>query len=396
MAAAVTLAWTVTASGIRWPSQGRFDGSVRTEIALGSRAVAVSEGPTVLEWSLAWTGAATVRQDVGAAFYRITPGAPFEIVTRAGTVRVNGTCVRVEVHPMNKATSMALSAAASAALATAVTVTVYEGSVEVASANEKTALKAGEQASLGEDGTVVRASSPRDRRTPVPAAAAAPSPDSTTLQVEIKRLQATNLSLRQQLTALQSAVRQQQAASSKRPPAAAYDHRPDQKTLLQMAKQCSLAWDMVHVSASRPARISTKDAEALELAESEVEVVNGVYAAYNEKMLDQLRTAYTELTGDEAVGSLSVQAMFAEILDKTPDEERRRIHKQLSAERAQLVPRSTAPASPTERVLRAYHEAGDRVEAALAAQLGEETARRIRDIRNGFSNKSRMNAGCPK
>ena len=154
VAASVAAVWALSASRLHWPSQGSVHSdSLPRELSLGGRGVAVTEGPTSLEWSVGWSGAAVIRQKTGSVFYRVEPGARFEVLTPAGTVRVRGTCFRVEVNPMSiKAT--ALSMMGSAAVASAATVMVYEGAVEVDSGAETKAVKAGNQVVLRDKGAI--------------------------------------------------------------------------------------------------------------------------------------------------------------------------------------------------------------------------------------------------
>ena len=393
VAAATMLAWLASASALQWPAQGEFRGADRSEIVMGSRGVAVSEGKTTLDWSVAWFGAATVHQHSGAVFYRVERGGRFEVVTPAGTVRVRGTCLRVEVNPVKTLQGMALSAAGGAVAATMVTISVYEGTVEVERGDQTMALEAGEQVALGRDGTaVVAAIRPAPSAPPLKTKVNG-SPDSSRSEstvgvsaaMKTQKLVEANEALGRQVAALKAEV---SALKAKRP-----EYRPNLATLREMAKECAIAWDMVSVRPDDPETIPDRDVQALDLAASEVEVVNQVYAKYGASMLTQLREVYTEITGDDEVGSLSERAMFAEVLDKVPAAEKRRVYQQVSAERAQLVPPMASP-SPFGRLIRLYVSAGDGLERALAAELGEETAQRIRDLNEGFPSRSRMSNGC--
>jgi ferric-dicitrate binding protein FerR (iron transport regulator) len=118
----------------------------RETVNLGRQAVAVLEPGASVRWQPGAGGALAVEQPRGQVFYRVESG-PFEVVTPGGTVKVRGTCFRVEVPDMKLTADKLKGAAAGAALASAVLVTVYEGQVTFANRAGETQLAAGQTAS---------------------------------------------------------------------------------------------------------------------------------------------------------------------------------------------------------------------------------------------------------
>jgi hypothetical protein len=158
VAAGVALALTARARNGA-ASHGEAVVAERTQMALGSRAVAVLEGGA----HLAWTGD-DVDQTAGDVFYRVEPGGAFRVHTPAGDVQVLGTCFRVRVASGTSEGSEAVVngrdikvGTVGAALAAAAIVSVYEGKVAVSHARESVTLTAGETARA--DGVGVRRAS---------------------------------------------------------------------------------------------------------------------------------------------------------------------------------------------------------------------------------------------
>ncbi|HWM85099.1 MAG TPA: FecR domain-containing protein, partial [Kofleriaceae bacterium] len=141
----------------------------RRSIQLGQRGVAVAEAGALLSWEIEG-GAARVAQRAGDVFYRVERGGRFEVETPHGTVRVTGTCFRVELNAMKTP----WQAVAGAAIGAAVVVTVYEGSVLFAGSDgEERAVEAGQALASGEGSAVVgdaRGGAEAAGEAPVPAA----------------------------------------------------------------------------------------------------------------------------------------------------------------------------------------------------------------------------------
>lgn len=103
---------------------------------IGHRAVAVAEDGSRWSWQLAADGAAEVQQAKGNIFYRVNPGAPFEVVTPLGRVRALGTCFRVEIVELNLESELHANSGTNLATKTATLVTVYEGRVALSNQQE--------------------------------------------------------------------------------------------------------------------------------------------------------------------------------------------------------------------------------------------------------------------
>jgi hypothetical protein len=168
--------------------------------------------------------------------------------------------------------------------------------------------------------------------------------------------------------------------------------------LLDLAKRCEVRWDRPPVLDGDAERLGADVATALGLTDRERAEVDEAFAAYNQRMLDQLRALYTEATGSAEVDGLSPQALLSEILDKSADGEASRIFQRLSAERAGLArpPADPAATSALERVYRLETGAGDAFEKELAGRIGPDKARALREHNDGFGAKSTGKFGCPR
>jgi ferric-dicitrate binding protein FerR (iron transport regulator) len=120
--------------------------TVRTELALGRRGVAVLERGAHVS-----RGRDEVTQSAGDVFYRVEPAGPFRVHTPGGDVEVLGTCFRVRVEGNEGAearmnTRDVRMGTVGAAIGAAVLVTVYEGKVALSRESGRLALGAGESA----------------------------------------------------------------------------------------------------------------------------------------------------------------------------------------------------------------------------------------------------------
>lgn len=386
------------------PVTGAFAATERRTERLGDRAVAVMEPGARLSF-FRRGGAYDVTQEEGDVFYRVDRGGPFIVRTFAGTVTVVGTCFRVEVRrTMKSTTAGATGAVLGALLTSAVLVTVYEGEVVTASPEGRTTLAAGEEAMLAEG------AAPRKIEPPVEVGAGAGggpvSPQTgatadrkgTMRPEETAALMRAHEALKKEKAALEEEVQRLEAELEAQPgeePIATYDL--DQPTLARMARRCELRWDVPSLGPNPPT-ISTADLEKLELSEAEREVIDGKLAESHRRLVEAIRTAYTEITGDSNSGSMAVEAMFAEARDKTPKEEVQRVFQRLARERADLAspPPPGASLTPFERMFRMVTSEGNRLERAIAAELGPGTARRVRDLHHGWNSRSRSSHGCPE
>jgi len=382
------------AGGLAWllaPAralQGQLVAQGRTTQTIGSRAVVVAEDGASLRWRRAG-GALGVEQQLGNVFYRVQPGSePFEVRTAVGSVRVLGTCFRLEVMEMKASRAGLTGATVGAAAATLLLVTVYEGKVLTASPRGTLEVVAGESARLrpGHAPEAVGES----RGSLAHAGGASPGQSGsgqdyapTTVEGLLRQnqqLQAQKQQLESTLEVLQNQLKDASSHSSR--------HKIlglDQKELEAMARRCELRWDLPPVGTSPP-QVDGKTARALGLSSAERSTINKVFNDFNSKLMQDLRRLYVEVTGDaKTAEGLSPWAMMSEIEDKSPRAEIKRVFQQVSRERAGLATPGDAAAAPTvERLYRLLTTAGDRVEQALGAEVGPDLARRYREQRGGF------------
>lgn len=415
--AAVGLAWRSFVAPAQAVS-GALVADRRTTVPLAARGVAVAEAGAELRWQVEGDGAAAISQVAGDVFYRVEPGARFAVSTPAGDVTVTGTCFRVQVEAgkegeMRAGTKMAGSALAGAVATAVVLVTVYEGRVAVASEGRTAAVEPGQRATL----TAGRAPTVEDARPSAPAAAVAvntpvepaPAPAAPTVAVpaaptpaarcdpaaadELAREKAANTALSGEVAALEVELKKAQRVADKY---RTFDLTPE--TLKGMAERCELRWDHPAIRVGEKPTVDDEAVASLKLTKEEQDAVAEELTKFNTDTLAELRRIYTEVTGDDQVGSLASEAMFAELNDKSDRTEIRLTFEKLAAERAGLAqpPEEGAEMPSVERAYRLMTAAGDRLEAAMAARIGTERARELREYRNGWGSASRSTYGCPK
>ncbi|MCB9732019.1 MAG: hypothetical protein H6745_05235 [Deltaproteobacteria bacterium] len=175
-----------------------------------------------------------------------------------------------------------------------------------------------------------------------------------------------------------------------------------QAELDRMAERCELRWDTVPYRLGEPLRLPDEDAAELGLSPAQHAAVDAALQKESAYLVSTIREAYVTLTGDDPQAILSVapSALFDEVEDKTPVEERRRVYQLLSNERARgdasrLDAAALAALSPYERMYRAVTSSGDRLMAALREAVGPDLARSLRDLHDGFGSRSRSMVGCP-
>ncbi len=393
----------IVTSTLLWPREhsGQLTAAPsRTTVTLASRGVAVAEAGAALTWAVGPGGAATIVQSAGNVFYRVEPGGRFVVSTSAGEVTVTGTCFRVEIMDVKNSMSATIGAVAAAIM----TVTVYEGRVLATGPDggPPTALAAGESATMAAATHAlappvmapVAPARPGHASAPPPASPRAPLP----AHLSPEALYEAHAAVTREAEALRSEVdrlkRDLDAKSEKDENDKFYEPTP--ADLVELARQCRLQWDTVSLS-STPPGFSVKNAEKLGLSEEERAAVEARVNAHQKALVDQIRTLYAEITGDTTAGSLAANAMLDEIADKTTREEHQRVFQQLARERAGLAqpPPSDHPESPYTRLFRALTGAGNALEASLAEELGPETARKIRDLDDGWGHKHGSSYGCP-
>lgn len=294
--------------------------------------------------------------------------------------------------------------AAGAAIASVALVSVYEGGVVTASPKGELAVGAGETVLLEGGRAPVRKAEPKsgarsaamervDPSRDLAAAEGSPSGSEGGVLAPgaslARAMKAGDLEAK--IEALEKKLAEAKGNANK---TKTYDLDPAE--LKEMAQRCELRWDMVGLSADPP-DFSESLASEIGLSDDERRVVERAFATSHKRAVDDVRKIYVEVTGDEGTGSLAAEAMFAEINDKAPEGELKRIFQKLARERAGLEPRPTdlTKTGPVERMYRTLTGSGDALESDLASELGPESARRVRDLRGGFNSKSRSSHGCP-
>ena len=395
-----------------WPARGEQTGSLsataRVTEVIADRGTAVAEAGTELTWRVAPGGAARVVQKTGSAFYRVEPGESFVVETALGEVRVLGTCFRVEVVEMKAGRAAITGAAMGAALTAAVLVTVYEGKVEAASNDQPpTQVDAGHTATMREGAPTVLDEAPTPEAAPPEVATPTVIQKTAPLAPAVSGPAAPAGECERSLTAAKDeaaaldAKMKRMAGDLARAKKAAeqtrtYDLSPER--LDEMAKECQLAWDHPGIRLEGVGDMPDEVVKELGLTPEQHTAIVETIAESNTRLLNEMRAAYAAVNGIEADPNVAPQALFAEIQDKTEHRTLRRIFQALSAERAghQDAPQTLDGLDPVERLFRVVTTAGDRLQGKLADRVGEDVAQRLRDLKNGFGNRSRSSYGCPK
>jgi hypothetical protein len=383
---------------------GALVASERTEVAIGSRAVAVAEPHAALTWRVE-RGAARVEQTRGDVFYRVERGGRFVVATPAGDVAVLGTCFRVEVTEMTIGSEGKRigkqawgGAAVGAVVSAAVLVTVYEGRVLFANERGATEVAAGQSASAASGSAPAQAVAAGAEVRPAATSEELPAPppsDATREELATREAQQ-----RQEIAGLRAELRSLRAAGGagagdKGPGKTKSFLSPTREELLEMARNCAVQFDTPELS-PEPMKISPRLANELGLSPEEVTLVERVLQQVSQRVLAQIRAIYVELTGNAAgAEDMTGSAMMREIEDKSGQHDVAEATRQLASERAGLVPPPADPAarSPVERVLRLMQNVGDELERELGKTLGADRAHNLRAARDGWPSRMRM-AGC--
>ncbi|MEQ8274477.1 MAG: hypothetical protein RMA76_45275 [Deltaproteobacteria bacterium] len=383
-------------------AQGEASPSTRTTIAIGDRATAVAEAGSALAWRIGRRGEAVVQQNRGNVFYRVERGGTFEVRVQDKKVRVLGTSFRVEVIEMESKKAALVGAAAGALVATTVVVTVYEGKVVTAAPGGEVTLEAGEAARLTDEGKPKRFApqlSAKARDKPADGMMAR----AVVVDEPVVPTDETPEELHQALTKanLENLHLKRELAKVKQELAEAPDERPffepSEKMVQRFADDCLVAWDAVSTGV-KPPTVPDADVDKVGLTEGEREIADKLLAASHDELKAVIQQTYTAVTGDPNTGSMATEAMFAEITDKTPREVMQQLFLRLSHERAGRLPPPPegTELQPVERMFRTLTSSGDRLEQAIASELGPDQARKLRQAHNGWNNKSKSSYGCPK
>lgn len=381
-------------------SRGSAVASERQTIRLGQRGVAVAEPGAAIDWQIEG-GRARVTQRAGDVFYRVERAAPFDVTTPHGTVRVTGTCFRVELKPMKKTPWQAV---VGAAIGAAVVVTVYEGSVLFAGRNGERTVSAGQSLLGGEGGTTVLDPARRQAAAQPGAADEAgepPAPPQDASRDELLRRDAVQ---RAEIAGLRTRVRDlergrtvmRQTEDDSTDSSGEPWFEPSREDLARFAKECRVRSDMPALMTTEPYQFGPGHSSSSLLSDEQRAAANQIMAELQRDLLAQLRALYIEAVGDARADDLSPQAMASELHDKAPVGEPNRINQRIAQERAGLAapPTDLARLSPLERFLRRLSNLGNETERRLAASLGAAKARELRELNGGWDWRSES-AGCP-
>jgi hypothetical protein len=136
----------------------------------------------------------------------------------------------------------------------------------------------------------------------------------------------------------------------------------------------------------------------LGLRQTEVDAVNKVFAEEHRRLTAELRKIYTEVTGDaKGADTLAPESLKREIEEKSNREDLKLVFQRLARERAglQAPPADSSGLSALERMYRLVTSSGDRVERSIGAEIGDDLARRYRELKHGFGHSYRSSYGCP-
>lgn len=339
-------------------ASGSASPTARTTEKLGERGVAVVEPGGSLGWEVTAAGAAHVHQDRGDVFYRIERGSePFEVATAQGVVRVRGTCFRVVLEEAGT------------------TVTVYEGSVELASARGQIVLAAGDR------GLAATGQPPKLISGPT---LAAPPIASATLAELLLRDRAQRERIATLEAQIGSSARTTDAISAIHHRSVA-DMTHDQA--VELAQRCMVPHDIEPIAGSTVMdSIIERGAKDVSLTDAEHAALDRVIEKTQPAYEEGLRKLYQELTG-EAGASLDPMTLVMEITQKSPAAETALAFQRVSAERvAGAVAPSSDPKTPViERYVRFMIASADAFETQLAAEIGHERAREFRRTWGGVN-----------
>jgi ferric-dicitrate binding protein FerR (iron transport regulator) len=381
---------------------GRVTPAERHTVRLGGRGVAVVEAGADLAWVIE-DGAARVTQRAGDVFYRVERGGLFEVDTPRGTVRVTGTCFRVELTDMKTP----WQGVAGAAIGAALVVTVYEGSVLFAGrGGEERPVSAGQVLTAGDGGSLVA-----DRRAggepptagqggPGEAAIAAPGADVTRDDLlrrdAVQRAEIASLRTRVRELGPSGGIRVRRGQAGEPDESGRPWFDPSSEDLVRFAQECRLRVDMPPLLRPETYSWGPRMGEEAGLSGEELAAVNAALAALQRDYIAQLRALYIEITGDAAhADDLSGQAMASEIGDKSPEGEEARVGQRIAQERAGLVPppATGAAMSPVERYVRRRAGLSAETERVIGGVVGAERAKAIHEQRGDWGMRQES-VGC--
>jgi hypothetical protein len=279
---------------------------------------------------------------------------------------------------------------------TALTVTVYEGMVEVHNERGETRLGPGDRgvAEPGEAPSVAR---------PAGAARASNVPrlNDATMAALGADTRATIAALEQKAAALSSELAEARRLELEGPPdkdgiptKKFHDFTPEELAIL--ARRCEIRYDVPKFLSS--GRIELRGLGAAEngISEAQAAQLNQHLREFAPGNLDRLRALYREGTGDHVgAATLTPKAMTRALFQRYPHE-LDRAKQRLSLERAGQAAPPPDPGGPSvvERLLRLIFAAGDELERRSAQVLGAERTHELRRTGAGYQ-PGEIQYGCP-
>ncbi len=171
-------------------------------------------------------------------------------------------------------------------------------------------------------------------------------------------------------------------------------YEPTEEQVQGFADRCAVKYPILPESAhGSPDPIPPDWIERAALDERERGVLDGLFAELNEDYARRVRGLYTEISGNDS-SDLSLRAMAMEITDKAGDASMQaRARQEITSYRAG---RSTTLPSQSDnamtRLLDAYYRRADDFRDRLAAAVGPERAREIRET---LPSSAWGEHGCP-
>jgi FecR-like protein len=356
--------------------EGRQRAEVRTELAIGARAIAVLEAGAELSWR-----GERVEQRRGRVFYRVNPGGEFRVGTPDGAVEVVGTCFGVEVGER------------SADGGGATRVEVLEGRVLVSAGLARAELRAGESARLGRDGVQVSArdgaraapgpngviggaAAQRPPTGPAGAAPADPVEAVAALRRQLERVEEEKRSLEGALRAAEAGLRQ---LRDEPPPRHPFELTPEDWR--ELARDGTVKF---RVPCSTPDwKVSPEALDALGLAPEDAALLEAAYARSRERLWQVLRPLCVEALGSETVPEILGRTGCINGILAAERQRDRAAADEAMHEVAEIraggrpAPEPSMANDPVLRALLALTAEPARFEAELAEAFGPEEARRL-------------------
>ena len=398
--------------GLRLEEASLIAQNERVETDIFDKASVVLEEGGRLAWQGRRWGAIAVEQKSGSVFYRVKTGADFKVKTAVGTIKVRGTCFRVGANAMENdgkknttklakkrygAVKAAGTALLGAAFGAGVTLTVYEGNVEVDYDGESLSFGAGQAAFL-----------PSDKATGVVRFESPPSGDDRALddlaqaQVRSGRVllsDATEVAKlsRDDLEERYENARYEIARLKKLSQKANKDRKHktfpvNESELLEMAERCAVREDGP-MRFDEEFKLGKGQVKKMQLREGEIAIVEQAVIDEMKQVRSIANDVYQELYGASGE-NLSYNAIYSEIMHA--GNMNSHLMQVMSAERAGL--RSVKPQNdwtPAERALRIRIDSGNKIHERVAQALGAKRAAEIRAMDNGWPWGRGEWSGCP-